>query len=163
MKKKDRKDASPEAAGGGTATPFFARYLEGQDAEAKVSEGRNQPNFTYKEDARSTKRGGAKAAKKGATKGAASGGGAKAAARPPLQTLKYPSDRDEWIFYPYHVEAAAAPTAGRQTLKFPSDGDEDRGYYVVYVDPSEAPQGETTKAAKPKETGVRLTRKKPKG
>ncbi len=156
MKKRDKKDASPQA------TPFFVRYLEGQDAEAKVTEGRNQPNFTYKEEARSTKKGGAKAgAKKSSKKGAAAGGNAKAA--PPLQTLKYPSDRDEWIFYPYHVEAAAAPTSGRQTLKYPSDGDEDRGYYAVYVDPSEVPKAATTKAAKQKETGVRLSRKKPKG
>jgi hypothetical protein len=50
MKRRDRKDASPEAAGRETATPFLARYLEGQsaeaDAEAKVSEGRGQSNFT---------------------------------------------------------------------------------------------------------------------
>ena len=160
MKRKDRKDASPQA------TPFFVRYLEGQDAEAKVNEGRGQSNFTYKEEARSTKKGGAKksGAKKSGAKSAAGGkkggaGGAKA----PIITLKYPSDRDEWIFYPYHVEAATAPTAGRQTLKYPSDGDEERGYYAVYVDPSEAPKAETTKAAKPKETGVRLSRRKPKG
>jgi len=149
----NKKEASPQA------TPFFVRYLEGQDAEAKVNEGRGQANFTYKEEARSTKKGGAKAAAKSGAK--AGGGGKKAAA--PLQTLKYPSDRDEWIFYPYHVEAAAAPTSGRQTLKYPSDNDEDRGYYAVYADPKEAPKSETTKAAKPKETGVRLSRKKPKG
>ena len=157
MKRKDRKDASPEAAGGGTATPFFARYLEGQDAEAKVSEGRNQAGFTYKEDARGTKRG----AKKGGAKSAAAAGNAKA--KPPLQTLKYPSDRDEPVFYAYHAEAAEAPTRGaRQTLKYPSDNDEDRGYYAVYADAKDAPKSETAKA-KPKETGIRLSRKKPKG
>jgi hypothetical protein len=152
MKKRDRKEASPE--GGGTATPFFARYLEGQDAEAKVSEGRNQAGFTYKEDARSTKKSGAKSA--------AAPGNAKA--KPPLQTLKYPSDRDELVFYAYHAEAAeASPARGaRVTLKYPSDNDEDRGYYAVYADAKDAPKSETAKA-KPKETGVRLSRKKPKG
>ena len=157
MKRKDRKDASPQA------TPFFVRYLEGQDAEAKVSEGRGQSNFTYKEESRSTKKGGAKksGAKKSGAKSAATAGNAKAKA--PLQTLKYPSDRDEWIFYPYHVEAATVKTPPRQTLKFPSDSDEGGGYYAVYVDPSEVPKSETAAAAKPKETSVRLSRKKPKG
>ncbi len=155
MKKKDRKNASPKAAPSETATPFFARYLEGQDAEAKVSEGRNQPGFTYKEAARSTKKGGAKKA--------AAGAKAKAAAKPPIQTLKYPSDRDEWIFYPYHPEAATAKATSRHTLKYPSDNDEDRGYYAVYSDAADAPKSETAKA-KPKETaGIRLSRKKPKG
>jgi hypothetical protein len=167
MKRRDRKDASPEAARPETATPFFARYLEGQsaeaDAEAKVSEGRGQSNFTYKETARSTKKGGAKAdaksgAKKGSAKSAATSGNAKA--RPPLQTLKYPSDRDELVFYAYHLEAAEAK-ASRQTMKYPSDSDEDTALYAVYADAKEAPKSDTAKA-KPKETGVRLSRKKPK-
>ena len=157
MKSKDKKDASPKAARSETATPFFARYLEGQDAEAEVREGRGQSKFTYKEEARSTK-GGAKK-KSGAKKGAAAG----AKASPPMQTLKYPSDRDEIVFYAYHAEAAEATTRGaRQTLKYPSDGDEDRAYYATYADAAEAPKSETARA-KPKETGVRLSRRKPKG
>ncbi|HEU4596413.1 MAG TPA: hypothetical protein VFS10_14850 [Pyrinomonadaceae bacterium] len=47
-------------------------------------------------------------------------------------------------------------------MKYPSDGDEDTAYYAVYTDANAAPKSETAKA-KPKETGVRLSRKKPKG
>jgi hypothetical protein len=165
MKKKEKKAGPPKAARGETATPFFARYLEGQDAEAKVGEGRSQPNFTYKETARGgTKKGGAKAA--GGTKaagGAKAAGGTKAAAKPPIQTLKYPSDRDEWIFYPYHPEAATTTTKAKaETLKYPSDSDEQGPYYAVYSDAAEAPKATASKA-KAKETGVRLSRRKPKG
>jgi hypothetical protein len=165
MKSRNRKDASPKAARRETATPFFARYLEGQDAdaEAKVSEGKNQSNFTMKENARGAKKGGAKSAAKtsaaGADKKSAAAGAAKAA--PPMQTLKYPSDRDEYIFYPYHPEAATAKTS-RQTLKFPSDNDEGDGYYAVYADANDAPKATAKAAAKPKDANVRLTRKKPK-
>jgi hypothetical protein len=160
MKSKDKKGDAPKAVSGETATPFFARYLEGQDAEAKVGEGRNQPAFTYKENARgSTKKGGAKAA---GAKSGAKAAGAKAAAKPPIQTMKYPSDSDELVFYAYHAEAAEAKAASRQTLKYPSDNDEDRAYFAVYADAADAPKSATAKA-KPKETGVRLSRKKPKG
>lgn len=169
MKSKDKKDASPEAARSETATPFFARYLEGQeaDAEAKVSEGRNQQNFTYKEGARGTKKGGAKATTKttAAGKGSQKASASTAKAAPPMQTLKYPSDRDEWIFYPYHIEAATAKAGGGKavTLKFPSDNDEGDPYYAVYAEAKDAPKAGAKAAAKPKEASMRLTRKKPKG
>ena len=171
MKSRDKKDASPEAARREKATPFFARYLEGQDAEAdaeaKVGGGKDQSNFTFKEKARSTKKGGAKkgGAKKGAAKVSAGSASQKSAAGTmkvaTLMTLKYPSDRDEWIFYPYHPEVVKASSKAKPvTLKYPSDNDEGDAYYALYVDPSEIPLTEQTKA---KDTTVRLTRKKPKG
>ncbi len=80
-----------------------------------------------------------------------------------MQTLKYPSDRDEIVYYAYHAKAAESPTRGaRQTLKYPSDGDEDRGYYASYADAAEAPKSEAARA-KPKDATVRLSRRKPKG
>ena len=136
MKGRKRKSPvlpPPEAA----ATPFFARFLEDQqggDAEAKVS----------------ARRGRAQAAAK-------SGGGSKSTAK--AVTLKYPSDRDEYVLYPYHVEAATVKAGtARQTLKYPSDRDEDIGPYVpVYIDAADAPK---TTTAKPKQDAkVRLTRK----
>ena len=165
MKSKDKKDASPKAARVDTATPFFARYLEGQeaDAEAKVSEGKNQSNFTYKEGARGSKKGGAKAVNKASTKVSTAGKVGQKTAKIPVQTLKYPSDRDEWIFYPYHVEAATITAGRRQTLKYPSDNDEGDPYYAVYADVKDAPKEGAKAAAKPKEASMRLTRKKPKG
>jgi hypothetical protein len=171
MKSKNRKDASPETARTETATPFFARYLEGQsaDAEAKVSEGRSQSNFTFKEDARSTKKGGAKkgGAKKGGAKASAASASKNTAAAKaaPVQTLKYPSDGDELVLYPYHLEAVNVKDTQRRpvTLKFPSDNDEGDAYYAVYADAGEAPKATAKTAAKPKDASVRLTRKKPKG
>ena len=171
MKSRDKKDASPEATRGGKATPFFARYLEGQDAEAdaeaKVGGGKDQSNFTFKEKAGSTKKAGAKkgSAKKSAAKVSAGSATKKSAAGTmkvaTLMTLKYPSDRDEWIFYPYHPEAVKPKYKGNPvTLKFPSDNDEGDPYYAVYADASEAINAEQTKA---KDTTVRLTRKKPRG
>ncbi|MBA3243148.1 MAG: microviridin/marinostatin family tricyclic proteinase inhibitor [Acidobacteria bacterium] len=171
MKSRDKKDASPEATRRGKATPFFARYLEGQDAEAdaeaKVGGGKDQSNFTFKEKARSTKKSGAK--KSGAKASAASAGrksAASAAKAPPMMTLKYPSDRDEWTFYPYYrlEDVGGKVTNKPVTLKYPSDNDEGAPYYAVYADASDAPKSETAKArTKPIETTVRLSRKKPKG
>ena len=171
MKSRDKKDASPEATRRGKATPFFARYLEGQDAEAdaeaKVGGGKDQSNFTFKEKARSTKKSGAKkgSTKKSAAKVSDGSASQKSAADKmkgaTLMTLKYPSDRDEWVFYPYHPEAVKANYKSRPvTLKFPSDNDEGDAYYAVYADASEVPLSEQTKA---KDTTVRLTRKKPRG
>lgn len=132
-KKKGPAAPPPEAA----ATPFFARFLEDQhggDAEAKVSARRSRAQAAAK-----------------------SSGGAKSSGT--LQTLKYPSDRDEWVFYPYHLEAATAkagPT--RQTLKYPSDRDEDiEPYFALYADAADAPK---TASAKPKKgSKISLTSK----
>jgi hypothetical protein len=46
-------------------------------------------------------------------------------------------------------------------LKYPSDNDEDAAFYAVYTDAKQAPKSDTAKA-RPKETGVRLSRRKPK-
>ena len=133
MRGKKREGAAPPPPDPETTTPFFARFLEGQhdeDAEAKVTARRGR--------AHATKKAGAKAASK-------------------LQTLKYPSDRDEYVFYPYHVEAATAK-ATRRTLKYPSDSDEDVGPYVpVYLDAADAPK--TATARPKKDAKVRLTTK----
>jgi hypothetical protein len=161
MKGREKKvtAAPPEAA---AATPFFARFLEGQtpeeDAEATVSERAPRAQYT-------TTRGGAKkpaaqksAAKKSASKksaGKKSAGTQRAAAK--AVTLKYPSDKDEWVFYPYHVEAARiGPGSGPQTMKAPSDGDELPAFAVSYVDRKDAPPTTTTKA-KAKEARVKIT------
>ena len=131
-RKRERPAPSPQDAE--TTTPFFARFLEGQydgdDAEAKVTARRGR--------AQATKKAGAKATRK-------------------LQTLKYPSDNDEYVLYPYHVEAVTAK-ATRATMKYPSDRDEDIGPYVpVYLDAADAPK---TATAKPKKDAkIRLTTK----
>ena len=147
-KKKDAPESRP------AATPFFARYLEDQhaadeDAEAEVTARRRTEPFTYKE------RGAAKSAK--GAKSAAKSAAAKPAA---AQTLKYPSDRDEWVLYPYHAEAATAKAGStRQTLKYPSDRDEIDAYFPVYADAADAPKAASA-AAKPKKNAtVRLTTK----
>ena len=132
--RKKRESAAPDAA---AATPFFARFLEdqhGADAEAKVS------------------------ARRGRAQAATRSGGAPKSSGAKFQTLKYPSDRDEWVFYPYHVEAATAPAgARRQTLKFPSDNDEGDVYFPVYLDAADAPK--SGKAKPKKDAKVRLTTK----
>ena len=158
---KGRKKKAPAAPPDTSATPFFARFLESQapdeDAEAAVSERAPRAEYT-------TTRGGAKksAAKKSAAKKSASkksagkkSAGTKTAAATAV-TLKYPSDRDEWVLYPYHVEAARiGPGAGRQTLKYPSDNDEDAALAAVYVDKKDAPK--TATRAKAKEARVKIT------
>ena len=151
-KKKDAPESRP------AATPFFARYLEDQhagdeDAEAEVTEPRRTEPFTYKE------RGAAKSAKgaKYVTKSAAKSAAAKSAA---AQTLKYPSDRDEWVLYPYHAEAATAKAGStRQTLKYPSDRDEIDAYFPVYADAADAPKAASASAKPKKNATVRLTTK----
>lgn len=156
----------PPAPRNETATPFFARYLEGQDAEpdaeARVSGGRRKAEV----------RTGAGGAKKAAKKSAAKKSGAKKAAKIPLQTLKYPSDRDEYILIPYKLEAVTATEGLRVTkkfpsdldedvtLKFPSDGDDDNaGYYAVYANKADVPK---SAAAKPREAKINLSKKAPK-
>jgi hypothetical protein len=134
MRGRKREGAAPPPPDAETTIPFFARFLEGQhdgdDAEAKVSARRGR--------AQATKKAGAKPARK-------------------LQTLKYPSDSDEYVFYPYHVEAATAK-ATRRTLKYPSDNDERGDPYVpVYLDAADAPK--TATARPKKDAKVRLTTK----
>ena len=110
-----RKKDEAAAPSGAPATPFFARFLEGQhddDAEAKVTARRVRASYTEKQGARK-----AAAAKPTAAK---------------LQTLKYPSDGDEQVFYPYQVEAAKIGGGStRQTLKYPSDRDDIDPPFVV--------------------------------
>lgn len=72
---------TPAGKSNGSETPFFARFLEGQNTESKMN-----------------------AAKPEAGRG----------------TLKYPSDRDEWIDY----TGATNDEAAFMTLKYPSDRDE---------------------------------------
>lgn len=156
-RKKQAPAAAPEPA---DAAPFFARFLESQqpeeDAEAKVSARGRRAQATAKS------RGGAKksAAKKSAAKksGAKKSAGKKvtAAASAKAVTLKYPSDRDEWVLYPYQLEAARrGPGSGDQTLKYPSDGDEDTAYALSYVDRKDVP---ATARAKAKEARVTITK-----
>lgn len=146
---KGRKKQPPAAPPETVATPFFVRFLEGQqpeeDAEATVSASAPRAQYT-------TARGAKKpAAKKGGAKKSA---GKKAAAAK-LVTLKYPSDHDEIVFYPYHAEAARiGPGAGDQTQKFPSDGDDDVAFAAVYVDKKDVP---ATAKAKPKEARIKIT------
>ena len=150
---KGRKKQSPAAPPEIIATPFFVRFLEGQqpeeDAEATVSERAPRAEYT-------TSRGAKKSAAKkgGAKKGAAKkGAGKKAAAK--MVTLKYPSDGDEIVFYPYHAEAARiGPGAGNQTQKYPSDGDEQVAFAATYVDKADVP---STARAKPKEARIKIT------
>ena len=128
------------------ATPFFARFLEGQDADdadAKVTERHGRASYTEKQGARkSTSR---------VTK-------TTAAKTSKMQTLKYPSDGDEHVFYPYMVEAATVKgSAARQTLKYPSDRDEVDAYVPVYVNAADAPK--TAKGKAKKDAQVRLTTK----
>src|SRR5687768_8196813 len=108
----DRKKKSPAVTP--EATPFFARFLESQepeeDAEAKVSASARRAQATAKS------RGGAKksAGKKAAAKKSAAK--KKAGATAKAVTLKYPSDRDEFVLYPYHIEAVRrGPGSGNQT------------------------------------------------
>ena len=136
---KGRKKDAPPAEAGTTTTPFFARFLEGQeqeeDAEAKVSARRGRAQATAKSKGAAKKSGGAK--KSGAKKSA----GKKSAAAAKFMTLKYPSDRDEYVLYPYHVEAArVGPGAGAQTLKYPSDNDEYAALAATYADKKDVPK-----------------------
>ncbi|HLM55829.1 MAG TPA: microviridin/marinostatin family tricyclic proteinase inhibitor [Pyrinomonadaceae bacterium] len=152
---KDRKKRS--ASRPEDATPFFARYLEGQteeDAEAKVTERGGRANVVFAKKA--TK----KSAKKSAKKSGKKSSGARAAAAPAM-TLKYPSDRDEYVYFPYHPEAATAgPGSRMQTLKYPSDNDEGDALYAVYANESDVPK--TAKAKPKKDAAVRLTTRAPK-
>ena len=151
---KGRKKQAPAAPPETVATPFFVRFLEGQhpeeDAEAAVSERAPRAQYT-------TSRG---AKKPAAKKGGAKKGGAKKSAgtqrkAAPLATLKYPSDKDEIVFYPYHAEAARiGPGAGNQTQKYPSDGDEDVAFAATYVDRKDVP---AAARVKPKEARVKIT------
>jgi hypothetical protein len=132
MKGRKKKAAPPPE----TATPFFARFLEDQhggDAEAKVSASPARAQATTKKS-----------------------GGARKKAAIPAQTLKYPSDRDEWVLYPYHVSSATIKGGGtRQTLKYPSDRDEDIDPYVpVYINAADVPKATTAKPKKGAKIGL---------
>ena len=149
-KKKD--EAVPPSVA--PATPFFARFLEGQhadDDEAKVTASRGRASYTEKQGARKATTAKTTATKSRVTK--------TTAAKPAkLQTLKYPSDGDEHVFYPYQVEAATIKGgAARQTLKYPSDRDEGDPYVAVYINAADAPKTATAKAKKGAQ--IRLTSK----
>jgi hypothetical protein len=137
-----RKKGEAAAPSGTPATPFFARFLEGQhadDDEAKVTARRGSAPYTTKSKSRVTKTTAAKPVK--------------------IQTLKYPSDGDEQVFYPYHAEAATIKGgAARQTLKYPSDRDEVIDPYVaIYINAADAPKTATGRAKK--DAQIRLTSK----
>jgi Serine endopeptidase inhibitors len=182
MKNRKQKEAPPETPQHETATPFFARYLEGQepepDAEASVSVRGQRAEFTFSGARKASK-------KKSASKksGGKKSGGAKATAkssktskaakpRAAAVTLKYPSDNDELVFFPYKAEAIELTQGLRATRKFPSDLDEvdavtlkfpsdndEVGYFPSYASRAEVPKGAT---AKPAEGRVKLSRKRPK-
>ncbi|HKG12934.1 MAG TPA: microviridin/marinostatin family tricyclic proteinase inhibitor [Pyrinomonadaceae bacterium] len=138
MRGRRNKDEAA-APSGAQATPFFARFLEGQhgdDAEARVTTRRGRASYTEKEGARK----------------------ATAAKPAKLQTLKYPSDGDEQVFHPYQAEAAKVKGGStRQTLKYPSDRDEGDPYVAVYIDAADAPK--TARAKAKKDAKIRLTTK----
>jgi len=139
MKGRKKKGPAAPPSDAAASTPFFARFLEDQhggDAEARVSARHPRAQATAKK----------------------SGGTTKRSAGP--QTMKAPSDGDEWVFYPYHVEAATTKgAAARQTLKYPSDRDEVDGYFALYADAADAPKTATSKPNLKKEAKVRLTSK----
>ena len=112
-------------------TPFFARYLEGQFASDQPSaELRSGKSVGYAK--------------------------AKAGAKPPLQTLKFPSDNDELAYVPYYRSAKDIPEKYREkivTLKFPSDSDEHK-YEATYIAKADVPKG------KPKSGGKVQLKKK---
>ncbi|HEV7889693.1 MAG TPA: microviridin/marinostatin family tricyclic proteinase inhibitor [Pyrinomonadaceae bacterium] len=139
MRGRRKKDeaAPPSDA---VATPFFARFLEGQhddedDADAKVTERRGRASYTEKQGGRKST---SRVSKTTAAKPAK------------LHTLKYPSDGDEQVFYPYHAEAATIKGgSARQTLKYPSDRDEVIDPYVaIYINAADAPKTATGRAKK---------------
>ena len=176
MKQRKQQEAPHEAAPQESVTPFFARYLEGQtpepDAEASVGGRGGRAEFTYS-GARKTSKKKAAAKKSGGAKASAkSAKSAKGAKARPLQTLKYPSDNDEIVLYPYKVEAIELTQGPRATKKYPSDLDEvdavtlkypsdndEVGYYPTYTSRADVPKGAT---AKPKEGRIQLSRKRPK-
>jgi serine endopeptidase inhibitor I10-like protein len=108
--------------------PFFARYLEGQPTEGSAEVA-----------------GGA-------------GLGFKKAIRPPIQTLKFPSDGDELHYCPYYASTVDVPDkykgSGLVTLKYPSDRDEDI-YLAEYLTKAAAPKG----AVKAKGGAVKLKKR----
>jgi Serine endopeptidase inhibitors len=149
MRGRRKKDSAalPQVA---QATPFFARFLEdqhGDDAEAKVSARPARAEATTK------------VTKTTATKTKA--GGVTKIDPSKFVTLKYPSDNDEYVLYPYKVEAATIKGSTRQTLKYPSDRDEDIGPYVpVYLDAADVPKAAAAKSANPRRVpNIRLTSK----
>ena len=142
MRGRRKEDEASAPPSGAAATPFFARFLEGQhddDAEAKVTARGGRASYTEKQGARKTT-------------------AAKSAKASKLQTLKYPSDGDEQVFHPYQVEAATIKGgAARQTLKYPSDRDEGDPYVAVYADAADVPK--TAKGKAKKDARIRLTSK----
>lgn len=144
-----RKKDEPVPPSDAPVAPFFARFLEDQndvDAEAKVTARRSRAEATSK----------SKVSKTTAAKPKAGG-----VTKVKAVTLKYPSDNDEYVLYPYKVEAATIKGSSRQTLKYPSDRDEDIGPYIpVYLDAADVPKATAAKAANPKSVpNVRLTSK----
>ena len=139
MKGRKKKGPAAPPSDAAASTPFFARFLEdqhGDDAEAKVSTRSPRAQATAKK----------------------SGGKAKASAT--AQTMKAPSDKDEWVVFPYHVEAATVKAgATRRTLKYPSDNDEGDAYVVLYADAADAPKTASAKPTIKKGAKVHFTSK----
>jgi hypothetical protein len=129
--KKGRRLKSKGATQSKLQKPFFARYLEGQDEQ----EARATAEI-------SSHRGQAQARTRSTTV---------------KTTMKYPSDNDELVFYPYYTEEIAGNTANiASTNKYPSDGDDDSPLYAFYLDAQDVPK---SRKVKPKDARVALTNK----
>ena len=111
-----KKSAAPA-----TSTPFFARYLEGQDPSGQA-EVRSSSGVAYAK--------------------------AKAKTKAVAVTLKFPSDNDEVTYVPYYKGPKYIPDKYREpivTLKFPSDSDE-HSYEARYLAAADVPKGTATAA-----------------
>lgn len=117
-------------------TPFFSRYLEGQESLDPDRRVRlvGQKQLAYKQKQSSS-----------------------------LQTRKFPSDQDELDFCPYYGSKEEVPSeyggGGKLvTLKFPSDNDEEF-WQAEYVEQADVPRGQRVK---PKQVKVKLKKAKKK-
>jgi hypothetical protein len=120
-----RKKENQGVAPATNTKPFFARYLEGQQGSEAATSAKvgGRNNLAHKR-----------------------------VVKPPIQTLKFPSDGDELHYYPYYPKKPSG--GGFVTLKFPSDSDEHK-YVASYAAKADVPKGK----AKPK-AGARIYLKK---
>ncbi|HEV2764414.1 MAG TPA: microviridin/marinostatin family tricyclic proteinase inhibitor [Pyrinomonadaceae bacterium] len=94
--------------------PFFARFLESQEAEPRAAATLKYPSDRdeWWDIAQAPEQ-------------ASDANTLHADASNNRATLKYPSDRDEWWDAVPMPEATSAARGSHQTLKYPSDRDED--------------------------------------
>jgi hypothetical protein len=128
-----------ESDNGGKHTkqsPFFSRYLEGQERLQPEESARvvGRQRLAYKQ----------------------SGG-------TPIQTRKFPSDQDELDLCLHYRDREEVPAeyrggGGRVTLKFPSDSDEEF-WQAEYVEEADIPRG---RKVRPKAANVSLKKGKAK-